>query len=337
MATVNDIAKAFVDENPTRWLWILIALAGIVFPFVANEKVTYDGIIVLSYGLFAVSFNLLYGYMGEVPFGHAAFYGIGAYSAGIAVSQFGLPFPVAVLLSLLIPLVIGVVFGIFGARLTAIYFAIFSLAFGEAVRGVLLTWQDMTGGTEGLYYTVPPYLESPTAYFYFAFVLTVVCLLVIRRVANSPFGIILRTIRDNPRRIRSLGINTKKFQVINMTIAAAFAGVAGSTFGPAVGILYPNLAGWQTTAIALWSSLVGGAGVFLGPVLGSIMYETMRTQVMKITRHWPVLEGLFLLLVVLFVTDGVGGWVATKFSEFRDRVRGVDEGTVTETGVPGED
>lgn len=317
MSYIRDVTDSVVTGEKNNWLWALVGLFLLLCPFVVQSSFLYMGIIVMSYALFALSFNLIYGYMGEVPFGHAGFFGLGAYAAGVTMAQFGLPFPVAVVMAFVVPGVVGLVFSLFASKLSAVYFAIFSLAFGEAIRGLLLTLDWLTLGTLGLTYSVPSYLASTQRYYYFTLVVTALGVIGLRRVVNSPFGVMLRSVRDSEQRIRSFGVNPRLVKIANITLAGAVAGVGGLLFAPAASVLYPDLANWETGAIAIWSTLVGGSGVFAGPILGAVLYEPMRTTAMQFTEYWPIVEGAVLLLIMLFLPEGLSGFVTERLDDYR--------------------
>jgi branched-chain amino acid transport system permease protein len=326
----------YANRDVNTWLLVLVGLAAVGFPLLADTGLTYEGVIILSYIVFAVSFNFVYGYMGEVPLGHAVFFGLGAYAAAIVISKTGAPYPVAVAASFFVPLVFALLFGWFASRLTAVYFSIFSLAFGEAIRGVVHSWDNLTAGTLGLYYTVPGYLQSPTVYYYYVLVVSVGSLLILRRMVNSPFGMVLKSIRENERRAESLGVNPKVIKVLNLTIAGGFAGLAGSSFGPAVSVLYPNIVGWQTGAIPLWSTLVGGSTVFVGPIIGAVLYESMRTWAISVTEHWPIIEGTILLLILLYNPTGIAGYLSDRLDASAESAD-VDDDALPSPEPSGED
>lgn len=317
MSTINNITQSVAEWNRLKWLYVVAGIGLLLYPITIGSQSVFLGITIMSYCIFAVSFNLIYGYMGEVPFGHAAFFGLGAYAAGITVTRFGLPYPLALVMGFIIPVVISVIFSIFATKLIAIYFSIFSLAFGEAVRGILLSMQNITKGTLGLTFQLPAYFQSSITYYYFVLGLTLTILYTLRRLINSPFGVMIRSVKNSEQRLHSLGVNPRKIKIMNLTVAGGTAGIAGALFAPAASVLFPNLAGWKTGSVAIWSTLVGGPGVFIGPILGAVLYEPMRTTAIQFTEHWPIIEGVVLLIILLIAPKGLAG----IFSDITDRLQ----------------
>lgn len=270
----------------------------------------------LILGLFAMSFNMLYGYMGQISFGHAAFFGVGAYATAmlfaalkapdgsIGMAQFALSLVVGPPVAALAALVVG----FFCVRLTGIYFAMLSLAFGELLYYIVFSWYSFTRGDDGIQGLLPPAaLQDATAYHYFTLAVVTIAVLVMWRIMESPFGYAMRTLRDNARRAAYLGINVRLYMLVNFVIAGAFAGVAGALWGPFQRSVAPPLLSWQESGIAVFMTLIGGATQFVGPMLGSVIYILLQAVVTLYTTYWPLTIGLIILLIVLFAPGGVLG------------------------------
>ena len=273
---------------------------------------------ILILGLFAMSFNLLHGYMGQISFGHAAFFGLGAYSTGLLMRFFKGPTGVADLgyleffLSLLagppVAAIGALIVGFFCVRLTGIYFAILSLAFGELLYYIVFSWYSFTKGDDGVQGLLPPpFFQNAIHFYYFTLIVVVLALCLMWRIVNSPFGYILRTIRDNQRRTAFLGINVRAHMLANFVIAGAFAGVAGALWGPFQRSIAPGLLGWEQSGIAVFMSLIGGTRFFIGPMVGSVVYTFLHAWVTIYTVYWPLTIGLVILFIVLFAPGGILG------------------------------
>ncbi len=300
---------------------------------------------ILILGLFAASFNLIYGYMGQISFGHAAFFGLGAYATAILFREFSgatgeigyLEFFVSVAASIPVAALGALVIGFFCVRLTGIYFAILTLAFGELLFFVVFSWYGFTGGDDGIQRLLPPpLLRQATAYYYLCFVIVVLAMLLMWRITQSPFGYILRAMRDNQERTRFLGINTRAYMLINFVIAGAFAGLAGALWGPFTRSVAPTLLGWQESGIAVFMTLLGGSGFFAGPMVGSIIYTFLHAWVTGFTQYWPLTIGSVILAIVLFSPGGLLGaldaWLRARAG--KDRRRAADMATgEEETGA----
>jgi branched-chain amino acid transport system permease protein len=296
---------------------ILPALLGQFWVEVATE--------ILILGLFAMSFNLIYGYMGQISFGHAAFFGLGAYATAMLFREFTggtteisyFQFFVCLAASVPVAALGALVVGFFCVRLTGIYFAILTLAFGELLFFLVFSSYDITGGDDGIQRLLPPpvFRDSAT-YYYLCLAIVSVCMVLMWRITQSPFGYILRAMRDNQIRTRFLGINTRVYMHINFVIAGTFAGVAGALWGPFTRSVAPTLLGWQESGIAVFMTLLGGAGVFAGPMVGSIIYTFLNAWVTGFTEYWPLTIGLIIMGIVLFAPGGllgaVGGWQRTR-------------------------
>ena len=275
---------------------------------VANE--------ILILGLFAMSFNLIYGYMGQISFGHAAFFGLGAYGTAMMFREFTGGTEEITFLQFFVSLAVGVpvaavgaaLVGFFCVRLTGIYFAILSLAFGELLFFIVFSWYGFTGGDDGIQRLLPPpFFRDATNYYYLTLLIVIVCMVLLWRIAQSPFGYILRAMRDNQQRTRFLGINVRLYMWLNFVIAGTFAGVAGALWGPFTRSVAPVLLGWQESGIAVFMTLIGGAGFFAGPMVGSIVYTFIQAWVTGFTVYWPLTIGLIILTIVLFAPGGLLG------------------------------
>lgn len=281
---------------------------------------------ILILGLFAMSFNLIYGYMGQISFGHAAFFGLGAYATAILFREFSASTGEIGTWAFFASLIVGppvaalgaLVVGYFCVRLTGIYFAILTLAFGELLFSLVFSWYGFTGGDNGIQGLLPPpFFRDATVYYYFTLAIVVVALLVMRRIVQSPFGYTLRAMRDNQQRTRFLGINVRKHMLVNFVIAGAFAGMAGALWGPFTRSVGPLLLGWQESAIAVFMTLIGGGSFFIGPVVGSIVYTFIQAYVTGFTQYWPLTIGLIILAIVLFAPGGLLGLFVARLKQRR--------------------
>ena len=288
---------------------------------------------ILILGLFAMSFNLLYGYMGQISFGHAAFFGTGAYATAmvftrlkteggeIAMSDFLLSLlagpPVAAIAALIV--------GFFCVRLTGIYFAMLTLAFGELLYYIVFSWYSFTKGDDGIQGLLPPpFFQDASNFYYLTLSVVVAALLLMWRITDSPFGYTMRTLRDNQRRAAFLGINVRAHMLMNFVIAGTFAGIAGALWGPFSRSINPGVLGWQESGVAVFMTLIGGAGSFIGPMVGSVIYTLLQAVVKMYTVYWPLSIGTIILLIVLFAPGGLLGLVEKRMKARRMK-SGTDE------------
>jgi len=281
---------------------------------------------ILILGLFATSFNMIYGYMGQISFGHAAFFGLGAYGTAIVFREltgggtgeigYG-AFFLALATSVPVAAVGALVVGYFCVRLSGIYFAILTLAFGELLFFVVFSWYGFTGGDNGIQRLLPPPgLRDATAFYYLTLAIVVAALAVLWRISRSPFGYVLRAIRDNQRRTWYLGIDVRRYMWLNFVVAGAVAGLAGGLWGPFTRSVAPTLLNWEESGIAIFMTILGGAGFFAGPLVGSIVYTFLHAWVTGFTQYWPLTIGAVILAMVLFAPGGamatLDGWIARR-------------------------
>ena len=300
---------------------VLLGLGSLLVPVLAGRFWIEVGTEILVLGLFAMSFNLIYGYMGQISFGHAAFFGLGAYATAIMFREFTggteeitiLQFFAALLAGPPVAAIGALVVGFFCIRLTGIYFAILTLAFGELLFFVVFSWYTFTGGDDGIQRLLPPpVFRDPTVYYYLTLAIVAAAAAMMWRITRSPFGYVLRAMRENQLRTRFIGIDVRRYMLVNFVIAGMFAGVAGALWGPFTRSVGPLLLGWQESGIAVFMTLIGGAGFFAGPAVGSIVYTFLQAYVTGFTVYWPLTIGTVILLIVLFAPGGLLGVIDAK-------------------------
>jgi len=307
---------------------LLLLAAALGVPWLPGEFWTVVGTEVLIFGLFAMSFNLLYGYMGQISFGHAAFFGVGAYATAMlftalkgADGQIGnVEFMLSLLVGPPVAALAALIVGFFCVRLTGIYFAILTLAFGELLFYIVFSWYSFTKGDDGIQGLLPPpFFQDATNFYFFTLVIVVAAAALMWRITESPFGYAMRTLRDNQRRAGFLGTNVRTHMLANFVLAGAFAGLAGALWGPFSRSVNPGLLGWGESGIAVFMTLIGGAGSFIGPMLGSVIYTMLQAVVKMYTVYWPLTIGTIILLIVLFAPGGILGMVDRRIQAMRAR------------------
>ncbi len=282
---------------------------------------------VFIWALFAVAFNLLMGYTGLVSFGQAAFLGIGGYTTGLLLKKIsGFPFALGLIAAPLGGALAAVIIGYFCVRLSHIYFAMLTLAFGQIVYFAAFKWYDFTGGDNGLIgVPVPAWVQDPTFSNYYKFVLIIcVCAVyLIWRIVNSPFGKTLTAIRENPERASFVGIDVKRYQLYAFIIAGAFSGLAGALITINERSVYPDLAFWTQSAQVLLMSILGGVYTFFGPIVGALLLLIMDAD---ITQDYPEIWQLFLGGVLVLILYALPGGIM-GFIQARDMASTDDEAT----------
>lgn len=316
-ARIDRLTQLAIGDGLSRPVALLLLIGFLLVPLLPGRFWTVVATEILILGLFAMSFNLLHGYMGQISFGHAAFFGLGAYATGLLIRYFKgggaaelgyFEFMLSLLAGPPVAALGALVVGFFCVRLTGIYFAILTLAFGELLYYIVFSWYSFTKGDDGVQGLLPPpFFQNEINFYYFTLLIVALALCLMWRIVNSPFGYILRTIRDNQRRTAFLGINVRAHMLANFVIAGAFAGVAGALWGPFQRSIAPGLLGWEQSGIAVFMALIGGAKFFIGPLLGSIVYTFLHAWVTIYTVYWPLTIGLVILAIVIFAPGGLLG------------------------------
>ena len=318
-----------------RYWWLgMIFLATLILPVVIGVFWIHVAVEILILGLFAVSFNMIFGYMGQLSFGHAAYFGVGAYATGLLLVKTSVPLPICLAVSMITAGIFALVIGYFCVRLTGIYFAILTMAFGQLMYYIIFQWYSFTGGDDGLQGIVPPdWISSATAYYYFTLFIVAAALIVIWFITESPFGYTMRAIRENAERTRFIGLNVRKYMLINFAVAGMFAGLAGGLLGPFNRSIAPDLCNWHQSGIPVFMTVIGGPASFFGPIIGSLIYTFLFAFVTGFTEYWPLTIGLVIIFVVLYMPGGVMGLAKTKLKIFetKDLMAEAKESIDTET------
>jgi branched-chain amino acid transport system permease protein len=277
----------------------------------------------LIFGLLAMSLDLIIGYTGMVSFGHAAYFGLGAYGSALLLIHWAPPVPVALLAGAVLAALIAAPVGWFSTRATGIYFAMLTLAFAQLLYTVAYKWRELTGGSDGIA-GVPkttlfwggPSLASPRSYYFLVAACVVLSLVVCRGLVRSPFGRALQAIRENEHRVTSLGRDPRPFKLVVFVIAAFFAGLAGALFAPFRGFASPEVMFWVLSGQALMMVITGGIGTLIGPVLGAMVFILIQEMLSTYTEHWMIFAGLVFILIVIFLPGGLVG-TARRWIEAR--------------------
>lgn len=261
---------------------------------------------ILIMGLFAIAFNLLLGYGGMVSFGHAAFYGVGAYTCGLLLKKASASFTVAFLAAPVVAALVALLFGLLCIRLTRIYFSMLTLAFSQIVWAVAFKWYSLTGGDNGLIgIPVPDALAGPRALYLFTLVIVALVGGILWRLVHAPFGRTLLAIRENAERAEFVGIHVRQVQLAAFVISGGVSGLAGALFSLFSRGAFPDYAYWTKSAEVLLMTLLGGPYVFLGPALGAAILIALNSVVTSFTEYWPVVLGAILLVLIYVFPGGV--------------------------------
>ena len=309
------------------FLGLLVWLILIIFYFIFPDPGIHDIIQkVFILGLFAMSLNILIGYLGLIAFGHAAFFASGAYTLGLFLqSDFvsnlaSFSIPVAMLLAVLVSGILATLIGAICIRLKDIYFSFLTLAFQMLIYSIILALVNITGGDQGLMggFPKPPFLGidlgKPFDFYAFTIFISIITIVLLRQIIESPFGYGLRMIRDNSERPAALGFSNQKHKLFAFIIAGSIAGLAGSLQALLDVGAYPEWAFWSKSAEPLFMILLGGMHSFLGPLMGALIFEILNDFVTANTRYYGLVLGLVILCFVLGLKKGLLDWILIKFN-----------------------
>jgi branched-chain amino acid transport system permease protein len=264
--------------------------------------------------LFATSLHFIMGPGGMASFGHAAYFGLGAYGAGLVVKFLTGSMAAALLGGLVAAAVGALLFGWFAVRLSGVYLAMLTLAFAQIVWSILYQWEGVTGGSNGILGIWPrPPFDSRSAFYLLTLAFAVAGVLLLRRFLFAPFGYAMRAGRDSPLRAEAIGIDVKRVHWIGFAIAGTFGGAAGALFAFAKGTISPDLAWVSRSLDGMVMVLLGGIQTLSGPIVGAAIFTWLQDTIMRQTPFWRGLLGLVILLLVLAFPSGIVGALTNRF------------------------
>jgi branched-chain amino acid transport system permease protein len=309
------------------FLWALLALAVLaLIPMLSSSRVLLDYVIRLAaMGIFATSLNILVGYGGLVSFGHAMFFGGGAYAFALTMQKTSAPIPLAMLVAILFCAVMGFIVGAICVRLKEIYFSFLTLAFQMLLHSVILTWTSLTGGDQGLTGGIPrtPFLginlADHTQFYWFACVMAVACLLLIRTVLQSPFGYTLRMVRDSAERARYLGIDVWRVKLYAFVLASSLAGAGGIIMALFVSGAFPDFGYWTMSGEAIFMIMMGGLNIFIGPVVGASLLLLFNDVITRSTEFHGLALGIVVLLFALGFKRGITDFIQQLIQTIKNK------------------
>ncbi|MGF6787924.1 ABC transporter permease [Paraburkholderia sp. 35.1] len=289
----------------------LAPLAANAFPYMPVLLVE-----ILIAVLFAASLHFIMGPGGLHSFGHAAYFGLGAYGAALFLKVLNLPMEAALLLGPLLAVVGALVFGWFCVRLSGVYLAMLTLAFAQIVWSVVFQWDDVTGGSNGVLGLWPSnWLSSPVAFYYLTLACAVLGVWLLRRMLFSPLGYAMRASRDSALRAEAIGIDVKRVQWASFVIAALFCGLAGSLYAFSKGNISPEVISVSRSVDGLVMVLLGGLQTLSGPIVGAAVFTWLQDTVARQTDYWQALLGLAILLLVIAFPQGIVGFIRERFGD----------------------
>jgi branched-chain amino acid transport system permease protein len=284
-------------------LLVALALPRLVYPVLALD--------ILLWGLFAIAVDLLLGFVGLLSFGHAMFWGIGAYTSGYLAKTMALDYPFAALLGAAVAVLLALPTGYLSIRRKGIYFAMVTLAFAQMVFYVVNEARPITGGENGLQAITRTFggtsINDATAFYYAALPLILFGYWLAHRIVHSPFGHVLVAIRDNEARAQSLGYPTGRYKLIAFLLSAFLSGLAGGLYSLGHGFAALELVHWTTSGTVVVMTILGGIGTLWGPIVGAAVFLLLRDWLSTYTDAWGVVTGSIFIMIVLGFRRGIFG------------------------------
>jgi branched-chain amino acid transport system permease protein len=294
---------------------VLLAVAFLaVFPWFAPYEALAANILV--FGLFALGYNLIYGYTGMLSFGHAALFGLGAYGCGIPLAKYGWHWLPAIALGIVTAGIGAGVIGWFATRTRGIYFAMVTLAAAQVTYYIAFQWISMTGGEDGLRGVNLGAIDvlglrlnilDPTTKYYAILVIVAIALWLFSRILQSPFGAVLEAVRENETRAAACGYDVRRTRLVAFILSGLFSGLAGTLYAIHLSVVPIETLHYFTSATVLMMTLLGGMGTFFGPFLGAFVYLLLADIITVVTVHWQLFVGALFVLLILFFPRGIWG------------------------------
>ena len=307
-------------NNLSRWIYWVVGLVILaIYPQVVGIYYTNVFVGFAIFGLYAVTLNLLLGYMGVLSFGHAMFFGAGAYSTALALTHIqGFPLLPALLVGGLAGAMLALILCPLLVRVSGTAFAMLTLAFGQLIFVLALKFREVTGGEDGVGgYPTPSFnipgvvsidMTDQINFYYFAVTVIIICLWVLWFYTKTPFGSLVVGVRDNAMRINYLGFKLPQTKAVNLIVSGCFAGIAGAIYA-----LFQNLVSTLgvldigTSFAPILMAYIGGLGSFFGPIVGSAILHLLEDVTFRITEQIELVNGLVFILVVLYAPMGIVG------------------------------
>ena len=270
---------------------------------------------ILTFGLLAVAFTILLGEMGFLSFGQATFNGVGAYAAARVLIDAHAPLPLALLVAFAVGAAAAALVGSLAIVGRGVYGVMLTFAFNEMAYYVAFQWRDATGGDNGLRGIPRPdvfglSLDDPTRYYYFTAAVVLLAFVAVLRLSGSPFGAVLRAIRENEDRARAIGYRVRRFKIAAFAISGALSGLAGGLYAELYRFVPLQAIDLDTSTSIVVAALLGGTGSPYGALLGAAIFTVLSNSLSHVWSHWPLLFGLVFCAVVLFFRGGL--WSLTE-------------------------
>jgi len=320
--TIGGAAKRIAEANwlPLVAVWAVLLSVPLWLPLLGGYTALAGRVLVL--GLAAIGFNLLLGFTGVMSFGHAAYFGLGAYGAGLTLKYLAASTPLAMLLGTLLGGLAGTLFGLLIVRRRGVYFAMVTIAFGQVCYYIAYSWNDFTGGFDGLrgFERAPiglgPAVLDITSggpvFYYFLLAVFAAAVTLMGLLLRSPFGRTLLAIRENERRARFLGIPVERHIWMSFSLSCFFTALAGTLYALLNNFADPLSLHYSLSGEIVIMTVMGGMRTFWGPLVGAAVFVVLSDYISSMTENWMSFIGLLFVFVVLFFPRGILGFLARR-------------------------
>ncbi len=317
--------KAIFDpfEKFEKYTSVAIIVFYIIAGLFAHKFASFILIKAMILSIFALGYSILFARVGLLSFGHAAFFAVGAYSAGLFVLHINNSMILAFLVALVSSLAVSSIIGILSLLRTKIYFAMLTLAFGMGIYTIIWEWESLTGGDDGLIGINRSSLAGIISmvpishYYFFALFLLILTILILYFVVYSPLGLILSGIKENETRMRYAGFSPKIFSFLAFVISGVFAALAGTVDVFLENSASPSMAHWSESALPIFAVLLGGIDSFSGPLVGALILTLLVTILQTISSEWKLWYGLIFIVVILLLRGGIIGYIKEFLTQKR--------------------
>jgi branched-chain amino acid transport system permease protein len=325
---MNELTQSYRRVQAASVSWFAFAtkhracLASlVVLAFPLAMPFTALAVNILIYGLYALGFNLVYGYLGLLSFGHAALFGTGAYLCGVAIVHFALPWFAAIALGILGGLVMAALIGVLAIRTRGIYFAMVTMALSQCVYYLFYQATGWTGGENGLRGINVRAIDilgvrldfiNPLTRYYVIAAFVIVVFFVFSRILASPFGAVIEAVRENENRAKASGYDVTRTRLITFVLSGGFCGLAGALQALHLSIVPIEILHYDTSGVVVMIALLGGMGTFFGPMIGAAAFLLLENLVSLWTVHWQLIVGAIFMICVLFFPAGIWGTLISR-------------------------
>jgi branched-chain amino acid transport system permease protein len=313
----------WATRDGRRLIWAAGALAALYLAVAPHVLSTYFRVFfteMLIWGLFAMAFDVIYGYAGMLSFGQSTFFGLGAYAVALAVTRADAGVGTALLAAVVASVALAAVLGYFAVKVSGHYFVIITVVFSLVIFRLTLQYKSVTGGDDGLSFQVPTIrlgrwdlsLYDPVVNYYFVLAVVLVCFVACHRMMRSPWGRIFVAIRENESRARLIGYDVEGYKLLAFVVSGLFSGVAGALYALTFRYSNASLLHWTVSGQAVLWDIVGGAGTLVGPFLGTGLMVGLADYASSWLEQYQILLGTFIILVVIFAPRGILGLVTAR-------------------------